>query len=94
MSTTPAHNDSEGSHVVVADDGSLPASELARLGLRPGAHLRIVPEQRSGQRKSMLGALAGTLPPEAVDDLIRGLDEAKAERAAYFTGSARLESRR
>ncbi|MCA1675128.1 MAG: hypothetical protein LC799_24040 [Actinobacteria bacterium] len=93
MSTTPAHG-GEGFHVVVADDGSLPASELARLGLRPGAHLRIVPEQRSGRRKSMLGALAGTLPPEAVDDLIRGLDEAKAERTAYFAGENGRESRR
>jgi hypothetical protein len=86
MSTTRANGDGEGFHVVVADDGSVPASELARLGLHPGARLRIVPEQRSGQRKSMLGALAGTLLPEAVDDLIRGLDEAKAERIAYFTG--------
>lgn len=76
----------EGFHVVVADDGSLPAKELARLGLRPGAHVRIVPEQRSGQRTSMLGALAGAVPPEAVADLIRGLDEAKAERTAYFAG--------
>lgn len=85
VSTTSTNSDGEGFHVVVADDGSLPASELARLGLRPGARLRVVPEQRSGRRKSMLGALAGTLPPEAVDDLIRGLDEAKAERIAYFT---------
>jgi hypothetical protein len=32
-----------------------------------------------------MGALQGTLPSEAVDDLIRGLDESKAERIAYFT---------
>lgn len=86
MSTTPANGDGEGFHVVVADDGRLPASELARLGLGPGSRLQVVPEHRSGRRKSMLGALAGTLPPEAVDDLIRGLDAAKAERIAYFTG--------
>lgn len=28
--------------LVVADDGSIPAEQLARLGLRPGAHLRVV----------------------------------------------------
>ena len=28
--------------LVVADDGSIPADQLARLGLRPGAHLRVV----------------------------------------------------
>jgi hypothetical protein len=30
--------------LVVADDGSIPASQLASLGFSPGAHLRVVPE--------------------------------------------------
>lgn len=86
MSTTPAPIDGEGFHVVVADDGSLPAAELARLGVRPGAHLRLlVDEQDRPKRKTMLGALAGTVPPEEVDRFIRALDESKAERIAYFT---------
>lgn len=93
MSTTAGPDD--GFDVVVGSDGTLnvPAGELARHGLRPGAHLRVVPEQRAGKRKSMLGALAGTLPPEAVDDLVRGLDEAKAERIAYLLESVKRESR-
>jgi hypothetical protein len=33
----------------------------------------------------MLGALKEAVPPEAVEDLLRGLDAAKAERIAYFT---------
>jgi hypothetical protein len=79
--TVPAGAD--GFHVVVAEDGSLPASELARLGLHPGAHLRLVPE-RPAVRRRMAGTLAATVPAEAVDALIRGLDEAKAERVAYY----------
>ncbi len=31
-----------GDELVVAGDGSIPAEQLARLGLRPGSHLRIV----------------------------------------------------
>jgi hypothetical protein len=50
MSSIPAPDDVDGFHVVVAEDGSLPASELARLGLRPGARLRLVPEPRPAGR--------------------------------------------
>lgn len=34
--------DPKPEELVVADDGSIPAEQLARLGLRPGAHLRVV----------------------------------------------------
>jgi hypothetical protein len=85
MSTTAGPGD--GFEVVVGSDGTLsvPADELARHGVPPGAHLRVVPEHDPPERKFMMGALEGTLPPEAVHDLIRGLDESKAERIAYFT---------
>lgn len=43
--------------LVVADDGSIPAEKLARLGLRPGAHLRVV-EAMAGEP----GELKGLLP--------------------------------
>ncbi|MBA2696142.1 MAG: hypothetical protein H0U62_09980 [Actinobacteria bacterium] len=84
MSSIPAPGYADGFHVVVAEDGSLPARELARLGLRPGAHLRLIPEQRPAARRRTTGALATTVPTEAVDALIRGLDEAKAERIASY----------
>jgi hypothetical protein len=84
MNTTPAPEAPEGFHVVVAEDGSLPASELARLGLRPGTRLRLVPEPRKSPRGRMAGAFAANLPFEAVDDWVRALDEAKAERAATY----------
>lgn len=84
MSSTPAQDDAEGFQVVVAEDGSVPASELARLGLPPGTRLRLVPEPRRAPRARMAGALAASVPAEAVDALIRGLDEAKAERVAIY----------
>jgi hypothetical protein len=84
MSNTHAPGDAEGFHVVVAEDGSLPASELARLGVRPGEHLWLIPEQRPPMRPRMAGALAATVSADAVDALIRGLDEAKAERVACY----------
>lgn len=74
--------------MVVAEDGSLPATELARLGLGPGEHLRLIPEQRPPARPRMAGALAATVPVEAVDALIRGLNEAKAERVASYHDTA------
>src|ERR1035437_2110089 len=44
--------------LVVADDGSIPAEQWRRLGLRPGTHLRVV--EAAPARPS--GPLAGSLP--------------------------------
>lgn len=91
MTSNPSGpRDDDGFHVVVADDGSVPASELARLGVRPGARLRLVPEQRPARRARMAGALASGVPAGAVDDLLRGLDAAKAERVAAYRADADL----
>jgi hypothetical protein len=79
MNSKREPGDAEDFHSVIAEDGSLPARELARLGLRLGERLRLTPEQRPGVRPRMVGALA-----EAVDALIRGLDEVKAERVASY----------
>jgi hypothetical protein len=55
MSAANEHTDHE---LVVAPDGSIPADQLKRLGVGPGAHLRVVqtPATRSG------GSFAGSLP--------------------------------
>lgn len=45
--------------LVVADDGSIPAEQLTRLGLGPGAHLRVV--EASGPASATKG-LRGSLP--------------------------------
>ncbi len=53
-----ATNERIDHELIVAADGSIPAAQLKRLGVRPGAHLRVVetPATRSG------GSLAGSLP--------------------------------
>lgn len=39
-----ALNSSHEFDLVVADDGSIPAEQVAALGVRPGTHLRVIPE--------------------------------------------------
>jgi hypothetical protein len=53
-----AANEHTDHELVVAADGSIPADQLARLGVAPGTHLRVVetPASRLG------GSFAGSLP--------------------------------
>lgn len=53
-----AANEHTDHELVVAADGSIPADQLKRLGVRPGTHLRVVetPAARQG------GSFAGSLP--------------------------------
>jgi len=48
-----------GKDLVVAADGSIPADQIARLGLRPGAHLRVIETDPAVGEPS---GLAGSLP--------------------------------
>jgi hypothetical protein len=83
--STPAAPSGEGFEVVVGTDGALtvPAEELARHGVRPGTHLRLVQEpQPRAPRRSGRGALAGVITPEELDALEVALDNSKAERIA------------
>jgi hypothetical protein len=83
VSTTVSPDD--GFEVVVDDDGNLrvPADELARHGVRPGAHLRLVPEQREGpKRRSARGMFANRVQPGDLDEFEAAMAEAKSERIA------------
>lgn len=87
MSTPTALNDDnfEGLEVVVGTDGALtvPADELARYGVRPGAHLRLVEQpQARAPRRSARGILAGVIDAEALDAFTTALADSKAERIA------------
>lgn len=75
--------DNEGFRVVVAEDGSVRAADLSAAGVRPGAVLRVVPEQRATvvRRGRSAGKLAGVLPREVVEEWSRALEEDRAERA-------------
>lgn len=83
--STPAAPNGEGFEVVVGTDGALavPAEELARHGVRPGAHLRLVQErQPRAPRRRARGALAGVIDAEELDAFEVALDNSKAERIA------------
>jgi hypothetical protein len=82
--TESVATDNEGFRVVVAEDGSVRAADLSAAGVRPGAVLRVVPEQQAtvSRRGRSAGKLAGVLPREVVDEWSRALDEDRAERAA------------
>jgi hypothetical protein len=74
-----------GIDVVVDADGALhvPASELARHGVRAGGHLRIVTDTgHAPARRSVRGVFAGTAAASDVDDLLAALDDARSERIA------------
>jgi hypothetical protein len=77
MSISDTH---ESHELVVAEDGSIPADQIAHLGLRPGAHLRVV----ETERRASLGRLGGSLPdfPEITwKDFARGSKIAKHDLA-------------
>lgn len=59
MGPVSALEPSAEKELVVADDGSIPADQLASLGLRPGAHLRVVATEEPPVAPS---GLAGSLP--------------------------------
>jgi hypothetical protein len=57
-----------GFEVVVGADGGIAPEELARHGIRPGAHLRIVAEVERLAIRPAYGALRGQLPEVSWED--------------------------
>jgi len=64
--------------LVVAADGSIPADQVARAGLRPGEHLRVI---QSSPAAGDTAGLAGSLPD------LPDLDWAAFERASTLARS-------
>ena len=58
MSSAEQHR--EALDLVVGADGSgvIDAAQLARWGVKPGAHLRVVPAASTARRRSLRGVLA------------------------------------
>ena len=70
-----AANERHTAHeLVVASDGSIPADQLARLGVGPGAHLRVVQTPATGD------SFAGSLP-NLPDLTWEDFEKASAQRA-------------
>jgi hypothetical protein len=57
--------------MIVGPDGSIPADQIARLGLRPGAHLRVVGEP-SPERQTRFGGSLPDLPDLSWEGFERG----------------------
>lgn len=74
-------NAAEGDELVVAPDGSIPAEQLARLGLRPGAHLRVVVAEPVGENASLAGSLPH-LPDLSWEDFERASEAARHDLSA------------
>ncbi len=87
MTSTPASSD-EGIEVVVGSDGApmVPAAELSRHGVRPGAHLRLIvdSEAEKPRRGRSAGKLAQIAPAVEIAAWARALDEDRAERRAVY----------
>jgi len=62
-----------GHEVIVADDGSIPAADLARLGVLPGQHLRVVVPPTSFDGGVLRGSLARYPEPTWDDFELAGL---------------------
>ena len=57
-----------GFEVVVGADGGIAPEELARHGVRPGTHLRVVAEVERPPIRPAYGALRGQLPAVSWED--------------------------
>lgn len=75
MSTVP-----ESFELVVGPDGSIPAEQIVRLGLLPGAHLRVVAEHPQDQER--LGGSMPDLPEVSWEDFERGSELARSDLSA------------
>jgi hypothetical protein len=64
--------------LVVADDGSIPAEQIERLGMRPGTHLRVVVEQPPAPEGSIAGRLT-SWPDVSWEDFERASQLAQAD---------------
>ncbi len=64
--------------LVVADDGSIPAEQIARIGARPGTHLRVVTEHPNEPTGSIAGRLK-SWPDVSWEDFERASRMARAD---------------
>jgi hypothetical protein len=68
----------ESHELIVGPDGSIPADQIARLGLRPGAHLRVVGEP-SLEHRTRFGGSLPDLPDLSWEDFERGSALARSD---------------
>jgi len=77
-----AANEHTDHELIVAADGSIPADQLERLGVRPGAHLRVV---QSASPTPAAGSISGSLshlPDVSWNDFQRASELARCDLSA------------
>lgn len=67
-----------GHELVVAEDGSIPADQLAALGVRPGAHLRVVQAAPTSSARVLAGSLSA-FPDLTWEDFERASELARRD---------------
>lgn len=76
-----AEREQVGHELIVASDGSIPADQLAALGVAPGAHLRVVQSESIGSAKTLAGWLPD-FPDLTWEDFERASDLARRDAPA------------
>ena len=75
MSSAEEHK--ESLELIVAADGSIPADQLAKFGVRPGQHVRVVEEREHKPKKERLGGSIPDLGQLTWEDFERGSELAQ-----------------
>ena len=70
--------------LVVSDDGSIPAEQLAKLGVRPGAHLRVVATASTSPVSELDGSLP-ELPDLSWEDFEAGSELARRDATSTWS---------
>jgi hypothetical protein len=73
-----AANEHTDHELIVAADGSIPAEQLARLGVMPGSHLRVVQSGSAGPTGSFAGSLSH-FPDLSWEDFEHGSELARRD---------------
>lgn len=81
MRTVSTTDPTPETELVVADDGSIPAEQLARLGISPGTHLRVVAKPERVARTGLAGSLPD-FPDVDWDDFERASELARHDASA------------
>jgi hypothetical protein len=68
----------DGHELVVADDESIPAEQIARLGVGPGTHLRVIADKHPATQGSIAGQLT-SWPGVSWEDFERASQLARAD---------------
>lgn len=88
MKVVGSVNPTAEKELVVAEDGSIPAEQLARLGLRPGAYLRVVEAGASSREPAELEGSLPDLPDLDWEDFERGSELAQGDLSGACAGRA------